>query len=305
MKRNSIIALLVMVFAFSTLLFVGCGPSGSAYIKVTGLKNEYTVGDKLDTTSAVIQYYSSAAAKTYTPVTLTEDMVSDFSTSIVGTFKMTITYNNLTTTVDYVVKNTPAPKITLNEQQASAILEQTIANMETFAEIKETTLSSLFGVTSQTYIITRPTYQYTNNGSDGESWLFKTQEKWEYYSISYDVFDEVWENKKYEAQHEYDNLIEMEFYKSIKGSIVAIDFVEAYQQGDEYVIVYGSPDFMDSQSQYIIKDNKITTIKSYINANTTSTLLSTTTVTYYTQETDSIPAIPDKDWVDSGIYFLG
>jgi hypothetical protein len=304
MKKNSIIALLVMVLAFSTLCLVGCLPASSAYIKVTGLKTEYIVGEQLDTSSATIQYYSSAAAQTYTPATLTTDMVSGFSSETVGTFTMTITYNKLSTTVDYVVKKAPGPITTLTEQQATDVLEQAIVNMKTYAEIKTTTVAGLFGASSQTYIITRPEYQYSNNGSDGESWLFKNQDKWEYYSISYDVFDEVWENKKYEAVLDYDNLIELEFRKNFSTAVTDIEFVEGYQQDGEYVIVYGSPDIMDAQSKYVIKDNKIISITNYFSANTNPVLYSTTTVTYFTEETSSIPPIPNKDWEDGGFYWI-
>ena len=304
MKRNYTIALLFMVIAFSAFLFVGCFQPSTAYIKVAGFKSEYYVGDSIDTSSAKVEYYQSETTEKPTSVPLTVDMITGFSTDNIGTFKMIVTYKNLTTSVSYVVKQPLPPPVSLTEQQAAQVFAQTIANMKTFAEIQETTTTSLLGATVQTIYVTRPTYQYKYSEEDGKSWLFKNGEKWdqvdvicaisaydnilkdimkgrrggkrfnpldaganeelfkngekwEYYEIAFDVFDDVWENNKYEAQLEYDNLIEMHYQKIITSSITPIEFVEAQQQGDECLLVYASPDFLDMQTKISIKTTKL------------------------------------------------
>ena len=304
MKRNYTIALLFMVIAFSAFLFVGCFQPSTAYIKVAGFKSEYYVGDSIDTSSAKVEYYQSKTTEKPTSVPLTVDMITGFSTDNIGTFKMIVTYKNLTTSVSYVVKQPLPPPVSLTEQQAAQVFAQTIANMKTFAEIQETTTTSLLGATVQTIYVTRPTYQYKYSEEDGKSWLFKNGEKWEYYEIAFDVFDDVWENNKYEAQLEYDNLIEMHYQKIITSSITPIEFVEAQQQGDECLLVYASPDFLDMQTKISIKDNKIVSIKYYYSTGSSYSLMTSTTLTYYTEETYSIPQLPDVVWEDCGFYIF-
>ena len=304
MKRNYTIALLFMVIAFSAFLFVGCFQPSTAYIKVAGFKSEYYVGDSIDTSSAKVEYYQSKTTEKPTSVPLTVDMITGFSTDNIGTFKMIVTYKNLTTSVSYVVKQPLPPPVSLTEQQAAQVFAQTIANMKTFAEIQETTTTSLLGATVQTIYVTRPTYQYKYSEEDGKSWLFKNGEKWEYYEIAFDVFDDVWENNKYEAQLEYDNLIEMHYQKIITSSITPIEFVEAQQQGDECLLVYASPDFLDMQTKISIKDNKIVSIKYYYSMGSSYSLMTSTTLTYYTEEAYSIPQLPDVVWEDCGFYIF-
>ena len=304
MKRNYTIALLFMVIAFSAFLFVGCFQPSTAYIKVAGFKSEYYVGDSIDTSSAKVEYYQSKTTEKPTSVPLTVDMITGFSTDNIGTFKMIVTYKNLTTSVSYVVKQPLPPPVSLTEQQAAQVFAQTIANMKTFAEIQETTTTSLLGATVQTIYVTRPTYQYKYSEEDGKSWLFKNGEKWEYYEIAFDVFDDVWENNKYEAQLNADNLIEMHYQKIIASSITPIEFVEAQQQGDECLLVYASPDFLDMQTKISIKDNKIVSIKYYYSMGSSYSLMTSTTLTYYTEETYSIPQLPDVVWEDCGFYIF-
>ncbi len=79
------------------------------HIEVEGIDVEFNVGDELDLTDAVIKYFEDVDTEELFAelFTITEDMVTGFSTETAGEFTMTVTFFGLTFDIDYTVSEVP------------------------------------------------------------------------------------------------------------------------------------------------------------------------------------------------------
>lgn len=105
MKKKIFNLSLIFLMCISALFFCSCSEQKQPYIKVSGIKTEYCIGDTLSLSNAKINYYNDTNDENYSQqIAITDNMVSGFSTTTTGTFKMTFSYNNLTTELTYIVR---------------------------------------------------------------------------------------------------------------------------------------------------------------------------------------------------------
>lgn len=99
-KKIALICSFVFVFA-ATILFTGCNKDLEDLQIYTGFKTEYVVGESLDLTNGKLIYTDNDGKETI--ISITESMISSFSTATAGTREMVITYNNKTLLYSYTV----------------------------------------------------------------------------------------------------------------------------------------------------------------------------------------------------------
>lgn len=298
MKRKSLCIIFVLLFA-SAILFSACASNGP-YIEVIGLKTEYYIGDELDISSIKVHYYASKKSSEFEEIELTADMITGFSTTEVGTFTMTISYNNISKSVSYSVQNKP---ISITETEAETILSQTTANMATLSEVKEISTTTFFGITQTTYKITTQNKQYWYQEQDSQSWIIYENDSWKRYSIEYDVFDEVVVYKEYDVQIESNNVIAFEYSNLMSDSMFGSPvFVDANLSGSKYVITYYVENLNNSYFEFNISNNELISLTLYRIDEGEQKVWSTTTYSYEQGEINSIPQIPNKDWEYGGFY---
>ena len=301
MKIKNLLSLILMIFC-STIFFAACFTQDTSYIDIVGLQTIYYVGDDIDVSSSKIHYYESKDSETYTKADLKKDMISGFSTDTIGTFSMTITYNNVTKSIDYEVKSIESKPIEISEDEATTIIDTTLAHMPTYAEIKETTTTTIWGMTDTFYTITTQTKQYHYENDESLYWIVPEDDVWKYYCISYDVLDDIVEHKRLTVYTEASNLISFQYSSLINNSFTQVDFVEALKIENNYIITYHYPNMMDMYVDITIKDNQLVSQTSYTKQNNNKKTSSVTTYTYYETETNIIPEIPDKEWEEGGYY---
>ncbi|MGN1212928.1 MAG: bacterial Ig-like domain-containing protein [Christensenellales bacterium] len=102
-KLSKIVVTLALVLVLALpVLASGCSFGAEEGIKMhTPFKTVYDVGDKLDLTDGKIEYTDKDGKKTI--VVISDEMVSGFDSSKVGTREMVITYENNTTLVEYTI----------------------------------------------------------------------------------------------------------------------------------------------------------------------------------------------------------
>ena len=297
----------VSILICSTMFIVGCfGTEDKPYIDVLGLATEYNVGDTIDISEAKIHYYASEDAETFDEVALEMDMVSGFSTSQVGTFSMIITYNNVTKTIAYEVKEVVNQPEQGTEDEAMSLLTSVFDNMQSYGEIKESTTTTMFGMSATSYIITTPNKQYSYQDAETMYWIVDEGGEYQYYSVSYDFFDEVMEYTKCKVQTDESNLIALEYSVSeYNNSFIPVEFVDMLKYDDKTVITYCTPSMNNMYTEIIIQDGKLVSQTGYIKEGTTKVTFGVTTYTYYETATSDIPEIPDYEWEDGGFYIKG
>jgi len=105
-KRNLFIAF-VLTLCCGVMVLAGCSKNVKPTLKlIDEFKTTYYVSKDLDVTDGTLEYKNKKGKKE--PITITVDMVEGFDSTSVGNKTLTITYENLEITVDYVVKYRPA-----------------------------------------------------------------------------------------------------------------------------------------------------------------------------------------------------
>jgi ABC-type oligopeptide transport system substrate-binding subunit len=209
------------------------------------------------------------------------------------------TTNNTETTTDNNNNNTSNNAISVDKNEATQLLDTALENISTFAEIKQVTTTTIFGITGSSTITTTQNKQYSYESEEKAHWIVKEDSDWKIYQISYDVFDDVIEYKKLTVQTEETNLIAWEYSTFIRSNSASPEnFTKASKVNNTYTITYNNKmgGFVDIE----IEENKIVSTKYYSSSPSTPT--STVTFTYYQEETNSIPNILDKPWIEGGLY---
>ena len=299
MKRKSLSLLFAILFVSS--IFLGACTPQRPYIKVVGLKTEYYVGDELDLSSAKIRYFKHGGDTEYIEEDLTIDMISNFSTEEVGNFTITVTYQNFTTTVKYSVKVKPTP---ISESTASIIISQTIENMSSQSEVKQTTTTKMFGYTETSYVITTQNKQYSYYDKYDRSWITKENNSLKLYEIYEDVFEETINYMVYDLIVEHNNLIKNQYSNLVSDSILGdMDFVDAYVSGSQYTITYFIENLNETYIEMIIEDNLLKSETTYNIDEGKKKSYCTVKYSYNKGEINSIPSIPNKNWTYGGEYY--
>lgn len=208
------------------------------------------------------------------------------------------TTNNTETTTDNN-NNTSNNAISVDKNEATQLLDTALENISTFAEIKQVTTTTTFGITGTASKITTQTKQYSYESEEKVHWIVDEDGTWKIYQISYDVFDDIIEYKKLTVQTEETNLIAWEYSTFIRSnSATPENFKKASKVENTYTITYDTKTggFVDIE----IEENKISSTKFYSSSPSTPT--STVTFTYYQEETNSIPNVLDKPWIEGGLY---
>jgi len=308
--KKLLTSVLTLALILSCFTFVGCFAELKPYIKVVGLKNEYEIGDALDVGSAKVHYYRDESSTGYSEIKLDASMVSGFSTEVEGTFTMTITYNKLTTTLEYVVTSgngqgggdeggdnsgdeggdQPGQEVELTEAEAEVVMAAAAAKMITYAEIKEVATASMGYYSATTYQITTKDKRYIYEDEENYSWLVKENGKLYLYKAEYDYFDEVMEYNKYDIDTTYTDVREYQYSNAYR-SLEDAEFVKASKLGEIYTIKYVSTEYVTAEMTITIQNNEIKTI--YVNMDG---ITETVQYTYYSVETREIPDIKTVKW---------
>jgi antirestriction protein len=189
--------------------------------------------------------------------------------------------------------------LNVDKDEAILLLNTALENISTFAEIKQVTTTTIFGITGSSTITTTQNKQYSYESEEKAHWIVKEDSDWKIYQISYDVFDDVIEYKKLTVQTEETNLIAWEYSTFIRSNSASPEnFTKASKVNNTYTITFDNKmgGFVDIE----IEDNKIVSTKYYSSSPSTPT--STVTFTYYQEETNSIPNVLDKPWIEGGLY---
>ena len=121
--RTVSIALVVLLLAFASTLLVACKTGGNLHqASVTeDFKTEYFVGDSFEEAGGLKLYTD---ATTFSVIPVTEDMISDFDTSMPGEVIIKIKYGDFVATVPIHVYPLNALTLTLDEETLPAIIYQ-------------------------------------------------------------------------------------------------------------------------------------------------------------------------------------
>jgi len=101
-NKKSFILTFVLLLCFGAMLFTGCSSQDPTLVLESNFKTEYYLGETIDLTNAKVKYTNNKGKEETFEVTI--DMISGFETTSVGEFVLTITYEGLEVSVDYVVK---------------------------------------------------------------------------------------------------------------------------------------------------------------------------------------------------------
>lgn len=310
MKKLKIITVILVLFICCTTILPGCfgdnNNTNSPFLQTINLKTSYYPGERLSLANAKIRYFPSSN-DTYTEEDLTSDMISGFSTHKIGTFTMTITYNNTTEHITYKVtahEHQPNPEI-ISEPTALTAVDTALLNMQTFAEIKQTTTTTMFGISQQSYIVTNNLQQYSYTNNDNRSWIVQEDEEWHLYEISYDIFDDITNYTKYIVNTDETSLIPYQYTANTiipNNSLTTVVFVQASQLNNILIITYNTPDMMDMYTDTVIIDNQLAYQVSYQIENNTKTITAIVVYEYFNETTNIIPNIPEQTWQNGGTF---
>ena len=99
--KISLYVVFALALALIAVVLTGCGSVDSSIIvKNDMIKTEYVLGEELEITGGILDYVSKGKT---THVSITKDMISNFSTKKLGSYSMIVTYKGETTTVPYTV----------------------------------------------------------------------------------------------------------------------------------------------------------------------------------------------------------
>ena len=100
--KNILLALSLVVIAILPML-TACGPMQEPSLALTtDFKNEYIIGESLEVAGGILTYTDETGKETY--IAVEADMITGFSTEVVGERNMVITYSDLTILYPYSVE---------------------------------------------------------------------------------------------------------------------------------------------------------------------------------------------------------